>query len=89
MLHKTEVTFAMDKTLMIISEFLAVVAVAVQFVLPHEVGLSLMTPHRTIALPIRWIVPLLLISIAGALSLAAIFSMYWRLTHVPLSGVGQ
>jgi hypothetical protein len=86
---KTEVTLAMDRTLMIVSETMAVVAVAIQFVLPHEVELTLMTPHRAIALPIRWIVPLLMISLAGVLSLAAVFSMYWRLAHVPISGVGQ
>ena len=84
-----EGTLAMDKTLMIISETLAVIAVAIQFVLPLEVGLTLVIGHRIIGLPARWIVPLLLISIAGALSLTAIFSMCWRLTHLPIPTTGQ
>ncbi len=74
---------------MIISETLAIVAVAIQFVLPSEIAVSLTIPHRTIALPIRWIVPLGLIAIAGALSLAALFNMFWRLAHMPISVVGQ
>jgi len=74
---------------MIISEALALVAVAIQFILPNAVGISLHGTHKTIALPIRWVVPLLLISIAGVLSLAALFNMYWRLAHVPISVTGQ
>lgn len=73
------------KLLMLISETLAVVAVAVQFFLPTGVGISLHVAHREIVLPVRWVVPLLLISVAGALSLTALFNMYWRLAHVPLA----
>jgi hypothetical protein len=72
------------KVLMLISETLAVFAVATQFFLPLGVGISLTFANRLIALPAHWVVPLLLISVAGALSLAALFSMYWRLAHVPL-----
>ncbi len=73
------------RLLMLISETLAVVAVATQFFLPRGMGISLTLAHRGIALPVRWVVPLLLISVAGAVSLAALFNMYWRLAHVPLA----
>jgi hypothetical protein len=76
------------KFLMLISETLAVVAVATQFLLPAGTDLDLHLAHRYVGLPLRWVVPLLLISIAGALSAAALFNMCWRLAHVPLS-VGQ
>lgn len=73
------------KLLMLVSETLAVVAVATQFFLPVGTGISLHFAHRVVGLPVRWVVPLVLISIAGALSLTALFNMYWRLAHTPLS----
>jgi hypothetical protein len=76
------------RLLMLVSETLAVVAVASQFFLPAGVSISLTLPHRTIGLPARWVVPLLLISVAGVLSLTALFNMYWRLAHVPTSAAG-
>jgi hypothetical protein len=63
------------KFLMLVSETLAVVAVASQFFLPAGTGISLHFAHRSVALPVRWVVPLLLISIAGALSLTALFML--------------
>ena len=48
-------------------------------------GISLHVAHKAIGLPVRWVVPLLIISVAGALSLAALFNMYWRLAHVQLA----
>jgi hypothetical protein len=70
------------RVLMVIAETLAVAAMAVQFVLPSEMGISITLGHRSLGLPIRWVVPLLLISIAGGISLTALFSMYWRLAQV-------
>ena len=70
---------------MLIAETLAIVAVAVQFVLPRQTGITLIIGHRIVGLPIRWVVPLLAISIAGLLSVAALFTMYWRLAHVPIA----
>ena len=49
--------------LMLISETLAVVAVATQFFLPERTGISLTLAHRTIALAVRWVIRLLLISV--------------------------
>ena len=40
---------------------------------------------RTVAIPIRWFVPLLLISVAAAFSTAALVKMGWTLTHVSIS----
>jgi hypothetical protein len=73
------------KLLMLISETLAVVAVAAQFFLPERTGIGLTLAHRTVALPVRWVVPLLVISVAGVLGLTALFNTYWRLAHIPLS----
>jgi hypothetical protein len=77
------------KTLMLVAEILAVTAVAVQFLLPGEVGISLHIGHKVLGLPIRWVVPLLLISLAGALSMVALFALYWRLAHVSIPAAGQ
>ena len=77
------------KTLMLVAEILAVTAVAVQFLLPGEVGIALHIGHKVLGLPIRWVVPLLLISLAGALSMVALFALYWRLAHVSIPVAGQ
>ena len=42
-----------------------------------------------LGLPIRWVVPLLPISLAGALSMVALFALYWRLAHVSIPAAGQ
>ena len=77
------------KTLMLVAEILAVTAVAVQFLLPGEVGIVLHIGHKVLGLPIRWVVPLLLISLAGALSMVALFALYWRLANVSIPVAGQ
>jgi hypothetical protein len=74
---------------MLISETLAVISVAVQFLLPTGTAISVTIGHRSLGLPIRWVVPLLLIAVAGALSLVALVAMYWRLAHVSISAAGQ
>lgn len=76
------------KTLMLVAEILAVTAVAVQFLLPGEVGIVLHIGHKVLGLPIRWVVPLLLISLAGALSMVALFALYWRLANVSIPVAG-
>ena len=72
-----------------LAEILAVTTVAVQFLLPGEVGIVLHIGHKALGLPIRWVVPLLLISLAGALSMVALFALYWRLAHVSIPVAGQ
>lgn len=67
------------RVLMVIAETLAVVAVVVQFVLPSEMLITLSIGHRLLGLSIRWVVPLLALSIAGLLSVAALFTIYWQL----------
>jgi hypothetical protein len=69
-----------------VTEILAVVGVAVQFLLPREAAIDGMIAHRGLFLPIRWVVPLLFIILAGALSLAALLAMYWRVGYVAASG---
>ena len=77
------------KTLMLVAEILAFTAVAVQFLLPGEVGIVVHIGHKVMGLPIRWVVPLLLISLAGALSMVALFALYWRLAQVSIAVAGQ
>ena len=73
------------RVLMLIAETLAVISVAVQFLLPTETAIAVTIGHRSLGLPIRWIVPLLLIAVAGALSLVVLVTLYWRLAGVAIS----
>jgi len=75
----------MGRALMFAAEILAVAAVTVQFFLPTEMGITIYVGQKLLALPIRWVAPLLLISLAGALSFSALLAMYWRLGHIPVS----
>jgi hypothetical protein len=77
------------RALMLIAEILAVTTVAVQFVLPSETGITIHIGHKLLGLPIRWVVPLLLISLAGALSVVALCTLYWRLANVTIPAAGQ
>ena len=77
------------KALMLIAEIIAVTAVAVQFFLPSEVGISIHLGNRVLGLPIRWVMPLSLISVSGALSVIALFVLYWQLAHAAVPAVGQ
>ena len=77
------------RAVMLVAETLAVVAVAIQFLLPTETAIAVTIAHKSLGLPIRWVVPLLLIAMAGALSLVALCAMYWRLAHVPIAAAGQ
>jgi hypothetical protein len=77
------------RTLMLIAEILAVAAVAVQFFLPTEVGITIHFGHRALGLPIRWVVPMFFISVAGALSMIALFVLYWNLAHLAPPAPGQ
>ena len=72
------------RVLMIVAETLAVGAVAVQFVLPIETLISVHIGNRSLGLPVRWVVPLFFLAIAGTLSLATLVGMYWRLAHITL-----
>jgi len=64
-----------------ISELLAALGVVLQFVLPPNwvVGLTV-SPRLTVGFP-RSFVPLLLIACAGLISVVALTSMYWTVTH--------
>lgn len=77
------------RTLLVIAEALAVVALGVQFLMPSEMLISVTLGHRSFGLPARWVVPLMLIIIAGGVSLMALVFMYWRLAHVPIPAAGQ
>lgn len=55
---------------MLIAEIMAVAAVAVQFFLPTEVGISIHFGHRALGLPIRWVVPMFFIFNSGCIECA-------------------
>ena len=69
------------RAVMLVAETLAIVAVAIQFLLPSGTMITLTIAHKSLGLPIRWVVPLLLIAVAGALSLVGLLAMYWRLAR--------
>jgi hypothetical protein len=73
------------RVLMLVAETLAVISVAVQFLLPTETAIAVTIGQRSLGLPIRWVVPLVLIAVAGTLSLVALVTLYWRLAHVAIS----
>ena len=74
---------------MFVAETLAVLAVAIQFLLRRETAVAITIAQKSLGLPLRWVVPLLLIALAGALSLIALLAMYWRLAQVPIATAGQ
>lgn len=71
--------------LMITSEILVGAALLAHMLLPTNLGVSLHISDRSIGIPIRWFIPLLLITMAGALSAAALLKMGWTLAHVNIS----
>jgi hypothetical protein len=73
--------------LMIASEILVGVALIAHMFLPTTFGVSFHVSDRSVGIPIRWFVPLLLISVAGILSTAALLRMGWTLAHVTISKI--
>jgi hypothetical protein len=70
---------------MIASETLVGLALIGQLFLRTNIGVTFLLGDRIIALPIRWFVPLLLISVAGAFSTVALVNLVWTLTHASIS----
>jgi len=77
------------KGVMLVAEIIAVVAVVIQFILPSGALIDIAIGDKGLALPARWVVPLVLIAMAGALSLTALLTMYWRLAHVAIKAIVQ
>jgi hypothetical protein len=73
---------ATARSLMIASEVLAGLALIVQFLLPvnFDVGFRL-SAGASMGIPVRWIVPLLLISGAGLIGTTALLKILWTVTH--------
>jgi len=71
--------------LMIASEMLVGVALIAHIFLPTTFDVALHVSDRIIGIPIRWFIPLLLTSVAGILSTAALVKMGWSLAHVNIS----
>jgi hypothetical protein len=71
--------------LMIASEALVGVALIANMFLPTTFVVAFHVSDRSFGIPIRWFIPLLLISMAGAFSTAALLKMVWTLTHVSIA----
>jgi hypothetical protein len=74
----------MDTTLrlMTASEIIVGIALVLSFFLPTGTSISfIVSPHRMIGFPIRWFVPLLLITVAGLCSATALAKMAWSMIH--------
>jgi len=72
------------RLLMITSEVLVAVALLGRFLLPTNFDITFrISANAGIGIPIRWFLPLLLISGAGLFSTTALLKMYWTLAHHP------
>jgi hypothetical protein len=72
--------------LMIASETLVGAALVAHMFLPTTFAITFaVSADRIIAIPVRWFVPLLLISVAGAFSTAALVKMGLAMAHVRIS----
>ncbi|MGZ4732917.1 MAG: hypothetical protein ACXVZH_12315 [Terriglobales bacterium] len=70
------------RVLMIISETLVTIALLTRILLTSNFDISFRLSAETlIGIPVRWFVPLLLISGAGILSIAALLTFFWTLSH--------
>ena len=76
---------ATARFLMIASEILVGVALIAHMFLPTTFDVALTVSDKSIGIPIRWFIPLLLISVAGAFSTASLIKMGWTLAHVSIS----
>jgi len=77
------------RVLLVAAEALAAIALGIQFLMPIGWMASIGFGHRDFALPARWLVCSLLITIAGGVSLMALVGMYWRITHFAFPPAGQ
>jgi len=73
------------RVLLVTAEALAAIALGVQFLMPIGWMASITVGNRDFALPARWFVALLLITMAGGVSLIALIHMYWRLAHIEIT----
>jgi len=72
--------------LMMASEILVGVALIAHVFLPTNFSVAFtVSADRAIGIPIRFFVPLLLISLAGVFSTVALAKMAWTLAHVSTS----
>ncbi len=70
------------RALMLASEILVAVALIARILLPTNLDLGFRVSSETaIGIPIRWFIPLFLISVAGVCSIAALLKMYLALAH--------
>ena len=72
--------------LMTLSEILVGVALVARFFFPSGVNVSVtfLWTHAAIAIPIRWFVPLILITLAGVRSATALLKLVWAVAHAAI-----
>jgi hypothetical protein len=73
--------------LMTMSEILVGIALVARFFLPSgtHVTFTLLSARASIAIPIQWFVPLLLITLGGMCSATALIKLVWSMTHAVVS----
>lgn len=73
--------------LMTISEILVGIALVARFIFPPSIYVyfTRLSARASIAIPIQWFVPLLLITVAGVCSATALIKLVWSITHAAVS----
>ena len=73
--------------LMTMSEVLVGIALVSRFLLPAgpNISFTLLWAHTSIGIPIRWFIPLFLITVAGICSGVALIKLAWSLGHAAIS----
>jgi len=69
------------RVLMLVIEMLVIIALLSRILLPSNFDISFRLSEATIGIPIRWFIPLLLISGAGVVSIAALLTFFYTLGH--------
>ena len=72
--------------LMTASEILVAIALIARFVFPFgtNITFTLLSAHASIGIPIKWFLPLLLITAAGICSTTALVKIVWSMAHAAM-----
>ena len=71
-----------SRILVIVCEAIAALAVLMQFILPNGIDIGFrVSPQAHVGIPLRTVLPLLLIMLAGCLSVIALFRTGLELMH--------
>jgi hypothetical protein len=72
--------------LMTVTEILVGIALIARFIFPSGMSISFkVTAHASIAIPMEWFFPLLLISVAGICSTTTLIKIVWSMAQTAIS----